>query len=176
MLAYLQMVETDEDKSKVEIIYTSYKKLLLYKANEILGDTRDTEDVVHETFLKIIEIIDRIEEPKSPKTRNLVVTIVERKAIDLYRKRKRKPMIPMEEEYINVPLLSDIDGVHTRTDIAVAIAMLPTKYRELLLLKYDSGFSEAEIAKLLSMSQENVKKTIQRAKVKLSKILEGQEV
>ena len=77
MLIYLAMIESDEDKSKFEIIYDTYKKLMLYEANKILMDTHDTEDVVHESFLKIIKIIDKIEDPQCPRTRNLVVTIVE---------------------------------------------------------------------------------------------------
>ena len=60
MLIYLAMIDSDADKSKFEIIYNSYKNLMLYQANKILGDTNDTEDVVHESFLKIIKIIDEI--------------------------------------------------------------------------------------------------------------------
>ena len=175
MLIYLQMIETDESKSKFEIIYLAYKNLMLHTANKILGDTHDTEDVVHEAFLKIIKIIDQIESPQCPKTRNLVVTIVERTAIDLYRKRQRKHFVSFEEEYINVPTPDDIEGIYERTDLAVAMASLPTKYRELLLLRYYNGFSEAEVAQILSMSQDNVHKTIQRAKKKLEKVMESQE-
>ena len=175
MLIYLAMIESDEDKSKFEIIYNSYKKLMLYQANTILGDTNDTEDVVHESFLKIIKIIDQIEVAKCPKTRNLVVTIVERTAIDLYRRRQKVPIVAMDEEYINVPEPKDIEDLHDKTDLAAAMAMLPTRYREVLLLRYDSGFTEAEVAVILSMSQENVHKTVQRAKKKLGEILERQE-
>lgn len=175
MLIYLAMIESDADKSKFEIIYTSYKNLMLYHANQILGDTNDTEDVVHESFLKIAKIIDRIEKPKCPKTKNLVVTIVERTAIDLYRRRQRRQVIPMVEEYIHVPSPKDIEDLHQKTDLAVAMATLPTRYREVLLLRYDNGFSEAEVAQILSISQENVHKTIQRAKKKLANSLVGQE-
>lgn len=176
MLIYLAMIDSDGDKSKFEIIYNSYKKLMLYQANKILGDQNDTEDVVHEAFLKIIKIIDKIEDPQCPKTRNLVVTIVERTAIDLYRHRQKLQILPMDEEYINVPSPQDMEGLHGRADLAAAMAALPTKYRELLLLRYDCGFSEAEAAEILSMSQENVHKTIQRAKKKLADTLEMQEV
>lgn len=175
MLIYLAMIDSDADKSKFEIIYNSYKNLMLYQANKILGDTNDTEDVVHESFLKIIKIIDEIEVAKCPKTRNLVVTIVERTAIDLYRRRKKVPIVAMDEEYINVPEPKDIEDLHDKTDLAAAMAMLPTRYREVLLLRYDSGFTEAEVAVILSMSQENVHKTVQRAKKKLGEILERQE-
>lgn len=175
MLIYLSMIESDADKSKFEIIYLAYKKLMLHQANVILGDTNDTEDVVHESFLKIIKIIDQIENPQCSKTRNLVVTIVERTAIDLYRRRKKLQIVAMDEEYINVPAQKDIENIHDKTDLAVAMATLPTRYREVLLLRYDSGFSEAEVAQILSMSQDNVHKTIQRAKKKLAKLIERQE-
>lgn len=175
MLIYLSMIESDSDKSKFEVIYTSYKNLMLYQANQILGNPRDTEDVVHDSFLKIIKIIDKIEAPKCPKTRNLIVTIVERTAIDLYRRKKKIPMLPMDEEYVNVPAPREIDDLNEKTDLALAIATLPTRYREVLLLRYDSGFSDAEVAVILSMSQENVHKTVQRAKKKLAEILERQE-
>ena len=176
MLIYLAMIDSDEEKSKFEIIYNSYKNLMLYHAYQILGDLNDTEDIVHEAFLKVAKIIQQIDHPLSPKTKNLVVTIVERTAIDLYRRRKKLPVISIDDDSINVPSLSDLDALHLKTDLAAAIATLPTRYRQVLLLRYDSGFSEKEVAQLLSISHENVHKTIQRAKKKLALILEQQEV
>lgn len=176
MPIYLSLIESDSERSKFEIIYTAYKNLMLYHANRILGDQKDSEDVVHESFLKIINILEKIDEPKCPKTRCLVVTIVERTAIDLYRHRQRNRSVVWDEEYVNMPSMSQMDAIHGKIDFAAAIAALPTKYRELLLLRYDSGFSENEVAMLMNMSQENVHKTIQRAKNRLAKILEGQEV
>lgn len=58
MLIYLAMIESDEDKSKFEIIYDTYKKLMLYEANKILMDTHDTEDVVHYTETEYISYKD----------------------------------------------------------------------------------------------------------------------
>ena len=176
MLVYLAMIDSEEGKSKFEIIYMTYKNLMLHKANEILGDTRDTEDVVHEAFLKIAKMIEKIDDPKCPKTKAVVVTIVERKAIDLYRKRKRRGIVSLDEDYINALSPDSVESVHTKTDLAAAMASLPAKYRELLMLRFDSGFSEAEVAEIMDMSQENVHKTIQRAKKKLAELLKMQEV
>lgn len=85
MLFYLSLIDTNEEKSKFERIYEAYRNLMYYAASRILGDTRDSEDVVHQAFLKIIEILDKIPAAVCPQTHSLVVTIVERKAIDLYR-------------------------------------------------------------------------------------------
>ena len=57
-----------------------------------------------------------------------------------------------------------------------AIKTLPIKYREALLLKYSHGYSMDEIAEILSISKENIKKTIQRARKKLETLLLEEEV
>lgn len=168
MIIYLQMLESDEDKSKFEIMYTEYKNLMLYVANQILHDIQDSEDVVHQTFLKVIGILGKIEEPKCHKTRALLVTIVERTAIDLYRKRQNHATVELRDEYICDHFLQ----AETQIDLAAAIVSLPAKYREVLLLEYDSGLSASEIGQLLSMTEASVRKTIQRAKERLSNILE----
>lgn len=83
MFIYLAIIDSPEGKLKFEVIYERYKGLMFYTANSVLGDTRDSEDIVHDAFLKIIEIIDEIDDPKSPQTRYLIVTITENKAIAL---------------------------------------------------------------------------------------------
>ena len=172
MLIYLAMIESEDDRSKFEIIYREYRDLMLYIANRILGDTKDSEDVVHQSFVKLIDILETIDEPRCHKTRSLVVTIVERTSIDLYRRRQRENTLSLDEEYVNVSDTAQIDTAADRADLAAAIASLPTRYREVLLLRYDSGFSDREIAGLLSMSEENVRKTIQRAKERLGRMIE----
>lgn len=175
MLIYLAMIDSPEEKSKFEIIYNTYKQLMYYTASNILGDTTDSEDVVHEAFLKIIEILEKIDRPDSPQTRSLIVTITENKAIDLYRKRKKHSVVPFEEEYLGVPEQSKIDQIADQELIVKAILSLPGRYREVLLLKYARGYSMDEIAAILSMTKENVKKTIQRARRKLEESLLWEE-
>lgn len=176
MFIYLAMIESPDEKHKFEIIYNTYRQLMYYTANKILGDTSDSEDIVHEAFLKIIEIFEKINEPMSPQTRSLIVTITENKAIDLYRKRQNHSVIPLEEEYMGVPERSKIDQIADQEVIAKAILSLPGKYREVLLLKYAQGYSMDEIAVILSMTKENVKKTIQRARKRLEDVLSAEEM
>lgn len=58
MLIYLAAINSDEDKTKFELIYRQYRNLMYYVANQILHNICDAEDVVHQAFLKIIEILD----------------------------------------------------------------------------------------------------------------------
>lgn len=175
MLIYLAMIESSEERSKFEIIYDTYKQLMYYTASNILGDTTDSEDVVHEAFLKTIEILEKIDNPLCPQTRSLVVTITENKAIDLYRRRKNHSIVPFVEEYLGVPEQSKIDQIPDQEVVAKTILSLPGRYREVLLLRYAQGYSMDEIAIILSMTKENVKKTIQRARKKLEELLSQEE-
>ena len=175
MPIYIQMIETPEEKSKFEQIYLEYCDLMFYIANRILHDKQDSEDVVHEAFLKIIKMISQIDNPKCPKTKNLIVIMVERVAIDLWRRRQKLQYVPIDEEDIDLVSAKPIEDIESQSSLALAIATLPAKYRELLLLRYDNGFSEAEVAQIMSMSLSNVHKSIQRAKKKLQSILEKQE-
>lgn len=92
----------------------------------------------------------------------------------LYRKRQRKTVLPFEEEYLGVPNCSDIESVEDNEVVTKAIASLSGKYREVLFLKYSHGYSIDEMALILSMSKENVKKTIQRARRKLEQALKNE--
>ena len=149
----------------MEQIFHTYGNLMFHVANKILNNDHDAEDAVQQALFSIYQNLGKFSEIKCPQSRSFIVTIVERKAIDLYRAKQRNAVVPFEEEYINVQ----------RTDLAKAMATIPTRYRELLFLKYDNGSSEREIAVMCSMTEANVKKTIRRAKKKLESILNGQE-
>ena len=58
-------------------------------AYRILNNASDAEDAVHDAFIKIAENMKKISDPVCPKTQSYVVTIVENKAIDLYRRKQR---------------------------------------------------------------------------------------
>ena len=175
MLVFTQMLETADERLKIEEIFHTYGNLMFHVANKILNNDHDAEDAVQQAMFAIYQNLEKFSEIKCPKSRSFIVTIVERKAIDLYRAKQRNAVVPFEEEFINVPAPSVVDAAAERTDLAKAMAMLPTRYRELLFLKFDNGYSEREIAVMCSMTEANVKKTIQRARKKLKSILKGQE-
>ena len=72
MIIYLQMIESDEDKSKFEQLYIMYKGLMFHVAMKILKNEFDAEDAVHQAFLSLIENLKKISDVKCPKTRACV--------------------------------------------------------------------------------------------------------
>ena len=162
MLIYLQVIDTIEQQSAFEQVYKAYRNLMFYVANNILHNEQDAEDAVHNAFVAIAENIQKIDAPLCPKTKGYVVTIVESKAIDLYRRKQRRQ---------GVAFCDEISGTETAVlesqGIARCFARLPCRYRHILLLKYRYGYNNRELAKLLEISEANAIKLTQRAKEKL---------
>ena len=105
---------------------------MYYIAYQILNNSQDAEDAVHDAFVKIAENISKIEEPIGAKTKAFVATIVENTSIDLYRKKKRR---------IEAETLEDMPGVafdlEDKTALTSCMSKLSARYREVILLKCD---------------------------------------
>ena len=164
------MIDSEEDKSKFERIYRKYRGLMLYVARGIVGDDADAEDAVHQAFVSIIDNLDKISTVDCPQTRSFVVIITERKAIDLVRARKKVVQLDPDDIPYGIDTLST--GQNALTN---ALLQLSPRYREILLLRYDSGYSTKELSKLLGMERSAVQKLIWRAKQALQKELEREE-
>lgn len=124
MIVYLQMIETDEDKSKFEEIYQEYRNLMYYVAYKRMQHEQDAEDVVHHVFVKIAENIKNIE-PVSPKTKQLIVTMVDNRVTDVFRVRGKHPVVMYDDELKNSPVTEN-----EREDLlAECILKLPEQQR-----------------------------------------------
>lgn len=166
MFLYLAMIDSDADKSKFEILYSEYKNLMYYTANRILRNSRDAEDVVHQAFLKVIEILDTISSPRCHKTRALLVTITEHKAIDLYREKQRRNVLPLAEEYIGAAPAAEIERLAERDTLAAALPLGPAPAVRLRLFQRGdceySGYDRAERAQAHPACQGKTQRSAER--------------
>lgn len=163
VLFFLQAMESPSDQARFEALYLAYRGLMFHAANRILQNERDAEDAVHQAFLKLAEHMESVPEGLGPQARALVVTVAERKAIDLYRAKRRHPTADLDELTLSYDQALPADG-----SLAGAMAALPPRYREVLLLKYYNGYDNGEIAEFLDTTPENVRQIIVRAKKKLA--------
>lgn len=105
--------------------------------------------------------------PKLALSSFFIVLITERKAIDLIRTSHSEKVIPLNEDLIGIEIPAP--GDHGLAD---ALAKLPAHYREVLLLRFDNGYSTKELAQMLGMTESGVRKLIGRAKNALGRMLE----
>ena len=176
MLIYLSLLDSEEEISKFELIYNTYKKQMYYTANNILKDSHLAEDAVHNAFLRIINNLEKIEDINSHKTKGLIVIIVKNVSIDIYRKNKKE-----RDNNIFIDDLDDINGYDEINkndigDLEIAISKLPENYKQVFLLKFSHELTDNEISEILDIKPDNVRKRISRGREKLKNILKKMEV
>jgi RNA polymerase sigma-70 factor (ECF subfamily) len=179
MLAiYLAVIDDEQDKSKFELLYTTYRKLMFYIANRILNDEYLAEDAVHQTFLKIIEDLNKLKDVHCHKTKSYIIVMVRNYAINLYNRMKRHSTIPIEQaDYWIMDETSNekFNQIEDLDYLAKVIIKLPVIYKEVLTLKYVQEFTTEEIAHCLGVSEAAVRKRLERARHKIKEVLENEE-
>lgn len=166
MLIYLAALDSGDDKRKFERLYRAYRELMFQVARKVLRRDEDAEDAVHQAFLKLAEEPALLPAEPGPRARALLVTVVERKAIDLWRARQRHPTEELDETTLVYDRPIEPDGT-----LAAAMAALPPRYREVLLLKFYNGYSNGEIGRLLWLDTANVSQLLHRGKQRLAQEL-----
>ena len=149
-----------------EKMYVSYAKLLFYIANDILKDEMTAEDAVHDAFVRIAKNIDKFKGFDEVRQKRLACIIVRNLSIDIYRKRQR--------EFIeDAAIISDLFDLQTwdmtnQVDISghieEAIGTLSDVLRDTMYLYCFEEYKPGEIAELLNIPVETVRKRIQRAR------------
>ena len=77
------MVDSPEDKRKVEKLYEMYNSLMYSVAYGVLNHVQDAEDAVARSWEKIIGHLEKINKIDCHETRSFIVIVTERVAIDL---------------------------------------------------------------------------------------------
>ena len=176
MFIFAALVNSEEDRTKLEQIYIKYKKLMYYIAMDILKDTHEAEDVVQSSIMKIANYIEKIDEVNSNKTKSLIVTIVKSTSIDIYRRKKDKQFIDLDEvsgriESDELPLDDLVIRFEESEELSEKLAEIKSEYANILTLKYYHQLNDKEIAEMLDLTNENVRIRIYRAKIALKKVM-----
>lgn len=156
---------------KLELIYNKYKNLMHHIANSVLRDYHLSEDAVNQALFKIYGSIDSIAEFDSVQTKNFVSVVTKRVSIDIYRKQVKTNVLSLDElsaDTISSAIPFNIDNNESFID---NLSKLPAEHIKVLILKYEKGYSNKEIAAMLQYSEAKTAKLITRAKNKLSDLL-----
>ncbi|MCM1269872.1 MAG: sigma-70 family RNA polymerase sigma factor [Faecalibacterium sp.] len=177
MLAlYLSLVDSLSDKEKVERIYTRYYGIMMYIA---VGYTQtDAEDVVHDSMLKIIRNIDKIDISDDLKTKSFCITVARNMAIDYMRKKDNNTEVYNDDiktvNKLGDPIeFTEINEIYT--SLRKALESLNETYKTVCTLKYVNGLKEHEIAEVLGLPPKTVSVRIFRGKQILREAIRKEE-
>lgn len=136
------------------------------------GSTADAEDIVQNTFVKLLEYKKKFRDDEHAK--RWLIRVAVNEGHMLWRKRSRERTIPLEDAAPLEEMASFSEALsQDESDLLAALDELPRKYRQILHLFYFEGYSSKEIAQILEISDENVRTRLQRARKQLKEILKG---
>lgn len=172
-----------ESISKMERLYATYKTAMYKEALLILRDPNDAEDVIQQSFMKLIPYTENITEDKPGMTCNFLKTVVRNLSRDFLRRRRylnsNEDSIDTLEDDHNFLTRCTIDVVIEKESIdriSKAIENLPPKLRDVVLLEKVFGYSRKETIRLLNSNYETLKKRMTRAKTQLLKNLTEEDL
>jgi RNA polymerase sigma factor (sigma-70 family) len=125
----------------------------------------EAEDCFQETFISALRAYPRLK-PES-NLRAWVLTIAHRKALDLFRARKRRPL-SVEE----VPERAVAGSPNGRSEVWTAARDLPAKQREALLYRFAADLPYSDMAEALGCSEEAARQRVSEAVRNLRKVMQ----
>ena len=131
----------------------------------ILRNSADAEDAVQKTFLKAYLKKDSLND--NSKLKSWIYSIARNVCIDKQRWWKRNRTEP--EEY-GTDANSESSNPELTMTLQALIAQLPTKQREVFILRHWHGFSTKQVAEILKIKEGTVKSHLKRG---VEKIKEG---
>jgi RNA polymerase sigma-70 factor (sigma-E family) len=153
----------------VAAAYQTHYAGLVRTAAMLVGDVATAEDVVQDSFIAMHRAWWRLRDTSRvlPYLRRSVInksrSVLRRRAVADRHLQARPQNLPSAEE-------SALVGVQ-RSSVLEALSALPSRQREVVILRYYADLSEAEIAEALGISRGAVKSHTARAKGSLRTVL-----
>jgi len=160
-------------KAFEEILFLYEKEIFGYILR-MVNHYHDAQDLTQETFLKLYEHIERVDEEKS--IRPWIYKIATNTVYDWLRKKKNRKEVfsidndanPFETMDTVLPYYT-IEKQEKRKEFQEMLSELKPTYRNVLTLFYQEELSYQEIARILNIPINTIKTHIRRAKEALKK-------
>ncbi len=164
-----------------DILVSRYKDPLTNYIYRFLGDMKECEDLLQETFLRVYR--NRHSYRRIAKYSTWLYTIAGNLARSEYRKRKRRRLYSLQsvnrddEEYeVEIPDETFSPDKHTESTIQdffiqEALSQIPEEFREVVVLRDVQQLAYEEIAEITGLPMGTVKSRINRGRTKLQHLL-----
>src|SRR5580700_6085163 len=136
----------------------------------LLGDRSAAEDLTALAFERLFRSRSRLDRRRGT-PRAWLFAIARNAALDELRQRRRRSGYGLVQELSEQPAAGDaLEDAERRASVLDALASLPLRERELVLLKFHGQLSNGELARALGISESNAGTRLHRA---LARLREG---
>jgi RNA polymerase sigma-70 factor (ECF subfamily) len=168
-------VATPDRTAELTALVNEYSGTLYRVAFSISRNTAEAEDMVQETFLRVLRHRDRL--PEIRDARVWLIRITWNLVLDRKRRQKTRPeneditelarVLPAKEMRADQAVI----GAQRHARVLALIDELPAKERQALLLSALEELSNAEIASVLNITESSVRSRLFRARRDLAEKL-----
>lgn len=161
------MIEMENIFEQICEIYGESMKNVAY---QILNDDYLAEDALQESYISIFTNIDKYSftNIEDNNFKNFLFRIVKNKACTIYTQRKAKNEITIYDNLVSYDnILSIFDKSNEEELILIIEKQLSEKLSLVFKMKYVYGYNNDEIALKLNITNDNVRKRLERARTKL---------
>lgn len=172
-------LRSQRDKDNFVELYNETYTKLIGLAYRILHNQDDSEEIVHDVYVKLADDYKRYKNKSTRELTSLAVVMTRNACINLSRKKERRGEVLVDiKEYMldcNESVQDQYFGKNKAKDIREAIGQLKMLDRDILILRYYHDMSYAEIARVLSIKPKTVETKLKRAKQRLGEVLNNED-
>jgi RNA polymerase sigma-70 factor (ECF subfamily) len=157
--------------NEFEILYREHASAVFRFAWGLCGDPGRAEDIVSETFVRLLTRAPRI---RTRTALAYLLAVARNTYLTAQRKQKREVPLP---EVVPAPVQDPAGLLENRArleTVLVALRGLPEGERAALLLRVDHDLTYEEVASALKISVGAAKVRVHRARLRLAKAMESQ--
>lgn len=158
--------------SSLEMLYDASARQLYGLALWRTGSAEDAADVVQDVFVRLVEQGRRLARVKNPKA--WLMTVTNRAAIDVIRRRRRRPTEPLDDHVFLTVADDDGEMYFDTVQVSAFLAGLPDTLRVVLYLKHFAGCTFAEIGNIVGVPKFTAASRYRSGIQKLRKLVEGE--
>lgn len=143
-----------------------------------IQDRPRAEDLTNEVFVRMLEHVEKFHPSGDDIVLALtgwIFTIARNLLIDDYRRQKVRPVEPLPEADDQESLAEhfDLEFYLTRADLQVALAKLTEEQQTVLLLRFEEGFTSAQIGKIMGKTEMAIKALQRRGLATMARLMRG---
>lgn len=137
-------------------------------AYSLLGDRQSAEDVTALAFERLYRFRSRLDRARGT-PRAWLFTIARNAALDELRRRRHRPHQATDDMPDSADQSSGwaLERAERRATVHAALATLPRREQEIVLLKFHGQLSNGELARVLGISESNAGTRVHRALTRL---------
>lgn len=162
------MLDTDEEKSIFEQLYTQHKQRLYRIAFSKLHNSQNAEDAVSECFLRILNKSANIFDVSPNKRAHFLNILIRNVCVQMFNKVIKERTTSIEDEcpeiVDEINLEDEVIGKISRDRLVEFISQMPEKLRDAMVLKSVMGLSNHEAAEQLGITENTLRQRIYEAR------------